>query len=535
MLTVDKFAQIRAARSNGLSIRQIARQFGHSTKTVLKAIGQAEPKPYTLIKPRSAPIFGAFRHIVDDILTQDLTAPPKQRHTASQIFRRLVAEHNYTGSYDLIQRYLKQHRLDRKETFVPLEHPPGLRLEADFGHIYVDFPDGRRQVPVLVVTWSYSNCPFALALPTERTEAILHGLVEAFAFFGCVPRELWWDNPKTVATKILKGRERTVHPRYVALASHYTFTPRFCMPATPTEKPRVEKRVQDLQRQWATPVPRATNLDELNVHLRQQCLSARERTCRDNALSVAAMFEYDRVAALPVSVHRFDACVIQPAEVDKYQTARFDRNCYSVPRRWAFRTVSVKGYVNRVDVIGDGAVVATHTRSYKSGDTILDPLHFVGSLDRRPAALDHAPVYRDWQLPAVFAELRRAFVNRHGSLAGTRHYIRVLQLLALHPIDRVENAISRAIAGGQLDVATIMAAIKCQPSDNALSLSDNALSLNLAAVTVRPPDLAQFDRLLPRFTEGDADGNRDHASIVEGQPEATEVADDGVRVGEAGS
>src|SRR5438128_8219377 len=110
MLTVDKFAQIREARSNGLSIRQIARQFGHSTKTVLKAIGQAEPKPYTLNKPRPAPIFGAFRQFVDDILEQDRTAPPKQRHTASQIFRRLVADHKYTGSYDLIQRYLKQHR-----------------------------------------------------------------------------------------------------------------------------------------------------------------------------------------------------------------------------------------------------------------------------------------------------------------------------------------------------------------------------------------------------------------------------------------
>jgi hypothetical protein len=74
----------------------------------------------------------------------------------------------------------------QRETFIPLAHPPGHRAEADFGHIAVDFSDGHRQVPVLIVTWSYSNCPFAVALPTERTEAILHGLAEAFAFFGCV-------------------------------------------------------------------------------------------------------------------------------------------------------------------------------------------------------------------------------------------------------------------------------------------------------------------------------------------------------------
>src|SRR5262249_9084880 len=122
----------------------------------------------------------------------------------------------------------------------PLDTPPGHRAEADFGHIHVDFPDGRRQVPVLLVTWSYSNCPFALALPTERTEAILHGLVEAFRFFGCVPRELWWDNPKTLAPQLLKGRSRQLNQRYLALASHYHFEPLFCLVGQPQEKPRVE-------------------------------------------------------------------------------------------------------------------------------------------------------------------------------------------------------------------------------------------------------------------------------------------------------
>lgn len=81
-----------------------------------------------------------------------------------------------------------------------MAHEPGQRLECDVGHIYVDFPEGRRRVPVLLPTWAYSYCPFAIALPTERTEAILVGMVEAFEFFACVPREVWWDNPRTVAT-----------------------------------------------------------------------------------------------------------------------------------------------------------------------------------------------------------------------------------------------------------------------------------------------------------------------------------------------
>jgi transposase len=535
MRTVDDFAQIRQLHREYLSIRQIARRLGVGRDTVRKALANPEPKPYTLTKPRPAPVFGAFRQLVDDILAAYQTAPPKQRHTASQIFRRLVAEYGYTGGYDQVRRHLKHRRLDRRETFIPLEHPPGHRAEADFGHIHVDFPDGRRQVPVLVVAWSYSNCPFAIALPTERTEAVLHGLVEAFAFFGCVPRELWWDNPRTVAIHILRGRDRTLHPRYAALASHYTFLPRFCLPATPTEKPRVEKRVFDLQRRWATPVPRADGLDDLNTHLRRQCLAARDRKCGDNALSVAALFERERAAALPAPARPFDPCVIQPAAVDKYQTVQFDRNRYSVPRRWAFRTVSVKGYVDRVGVVGDGAVIATHPRSYQRRQKILDPLHFLGTLERRPAALDHAPVYRDWQLPPVFAELRAALAERLGACVGTRHYIRVLQLLANHPVERIASVITDRLSCDGLDAAVITAAARQLPRDSTLPFSDNTLSLDLAAVTVRPADLAQFDRLLSRSPrEGDADEYRDDAAVTQDQPEAPEVADDVSRVGEAG-
>jgi transposase len=533
MRTVDDFAEIRRRHRDGLSIRQIAKQLGVGRDTVRKALTDPEPKPYTLSGPRPAPVFGTFRGIADAILDADETAPPKQRHTARQLFRRLVAEYGYAGGYDQVRRHLKGRRLSRRETFIPLDHPPGHRAEADFGHIHADFPGGRRLVPVLVVTWSYSNCPFAIALPTERTEAVLHGLAEAFAFFGCVPRELWWDNPATVAVHVLRGRERVLHPRYAALASHYTFAPRFCMPAKATEKPRVERRVQDLQRRWATPVPRVNDLTELNAHLRGQCLAARERACGDNALSVGTRFDQDRAAALPAPARRFDACVVQAAQVDKYQTVRFDHNGYSVPRRWAFRAVTVKGYVDRVEVVAGGQVVAAHARCYGRGERVLDPLHFLVVLERKPAALDHAPVYRDWHLPPAFAEARRSLEARLGTRTGTRHYVRVLQLLAGHPLARVEAAITRCLARGDPDAATITAAAERLARDGPPS-SDSTMSLAAPAVAVPPPDLSRFDRLLTRSPGGCADECRDHPTAAEGQPEAAQAADDARRVGEAG-
>jgi transposase len=536
MRTVDDFAALRRAHRDGLSIRQIAKQFGVGRDTVRKALEHPEPQPYTRTEPRPAPIFGPFREIVDAILAADEHAPRKQRHTASQIFRRLCDERGYRGGYDQVRRYLQHRRRQVRETFIPLEHPPGHRAEADFGHIAVDFPDGRRPVPVLLVTWSYSNAPFALALPTERTEAVLHGLVEAFAFFGCVPQELWWDNPTTVAIHVWRGRERTLHPRYAALASHYTFAPKFCMPAKATEKPRVEHRVYDLERRWATPVPRVTDLAELNAHLRRCCQAEQDRVSGAQTEPVGVRFERDRAAALPVPTHPFDACVLQAGQVDKYQTVRFDHNSYSVPRRWAFRPVTVKAYVERVEVVADGQTVARHARCYGKGQRVLDPLHFLVILERKPAALDHAPVYRDWQLPAAFAELRQSLEQRLGARTGVRHFIRVLQLLAHHPQSRIEQAIVLCQGRTLPDAAAIaaqaerLARAESAPSDPTVALHGTVL----AALQVPAPDLTRFNRLLSCCPQGDRVHDATDGPVAEDQPETVETADDVVGVGAAG-
>jgi transposase len=206
MVKVDEFARIRRAHFvDGLGVRAIARQFHHSRRKIREILAAVEPKPYVRLNPPPS-VLDPFKAIIDGIIEADEEAPRKQRHTAARLYRRLQQEHGYSGGYDRVRRYMGGRGRQRRETFIPLDHDPGQRLEADFGHIHVDLPEGRKLVPVLVVTWGHSNYPFALAVPSERTEAILHGLVEAFAFFDCVPRELWWDNPKTVVPHLLKGR-----------------------------------------------------------------------------------------------------------------------------------------------------------------------------------------------------------------------------------------------------------------------------------------------------------------------------------------
>ena len=531
MLTVDDYGRIRRAHRDGMSIREMARRFHHSRHKIRQILNgdQAEPGKYPERKRQSAPQLGAFHDLIREILKQDESAPPKQRHTATRIFVRLRDEHNYAGGYDAVRRFVKKHRASKRETFIPLDHAAGRRVEADFGEIAVDFPDGRRKVSVLILVWSYSNAPFAIALATQRTEAILEGMSQGFEFFGCVPKEVWWDNPKTVATAILKGRERTINERYAALASHFAFDPLYCMPRSGNEKPIVEIRVKTLERNWSTPVPQVKDLEELNADLRQRCIDERDRISSRQTETIGVRFEREKAAAAALPQHPFDACVRQEAKVDKYQFARFDNASYSVPRQCAFQAVTVKAYVDRVEIVHRNSVVATHVRSYSKGDQVLDPLHYLTTLARRPAALDHSNVYRDWTLPPAFLQLRTHLEDRHGARAGVRQYVRVLQLLASHPLARVQSAIEQLRGPEGADAERIIrrverSAARSQrpgnestetPSTN--SLHDEGVSSDVLSIKVPTPSLDHFNQFLPSSTQGSDDDAREEKDDIKNE------------------
>jgi transposase len=526
MLTVDKYARIRQAHRDGMSIRAIARTFRHSRRKVREVLSHPEPKPFSRPDQPTAAKLGRFYPFIQQILADDEQAPPKQRHTFRRIFERLRDEHGYSGGYDAVRRYAGKQQRQHVETFIPLTRDPGQRLEADFGHIYVDFPKGRQQIPVLLLVWSHSDCPFTLALPSERTEAILEGMVRGFEFFGCVPREVWWDNPKTVAAAIFSGRQRRLHERYQALASHYIFDPLFCLPAHGNEKPYVENRVKTLQRRWATPVPHAHDLAEFNVYLRDCCLKDRERTSAENTETISQRFQRDRQRALALPSVAFDPCIYAQAKIDKYQTARFDQVRYSVPKCYAFQTATMKAYAQRIDIVVASQVIARHQRCYEPGSQVLDPLHYLASLQRRPAALDHADVFRQWKLPAIFQDMRERLEARHGPVTGRRHYARVLELLDVHPVPRVRQALEQSQGFDGLDAEVIAQRTRQlalrehlanTPAAAASAHADQALRVQVPA-----PTLDHFNQFL---CPGDTLDECESQPAVACQPESPAFAD----------
>jgi len=473
----------------GLSRHEIARRTGLHRTTINKMLRYSRPPGYRRQHPRSQPKLGSFLAIIDQILDNDRQAPVKQRHTAKRILERLRAEHGFTGSYTIIKDYVRQKRLRMKEVFFPLEQAPGTS-QVDFGRATVVIGGRERTAYVFCMALPYSDAVFVKAYPTEALEAVQDGHNGAYAFFAGVPPECLYDNMSTAVKAVSKGKMRALTDGFLALRR------RFCNVGRPNEKGVVERLVGYVRRNFLVPIPRLASWEALNAHLLAQCRRRLTQTAAGQTQTIGERLEEERGRFLPLPGVTFDACRVEERKVTSLSLVHFQGNSYSVPVAYAYRSVTVKAYVDRLTICQRGEVIARHPRSYGNGEYVFDPVHYLPLLQRKPGALDGARPFTGWALPGCFDTLRRYLEARNGP-AGTREYILILQLLRDFAVAEVRRAIETALGYGAVTFESInmLAVSGREPSWDAVRLSAERL-MGLPKVHVASADPSCYRTLL---------------------------------------
>ena len=327
------------------------------------------------------------------------------------------------------------------------------------------------------------------------TETFWEGHVQAFQFFGGVPRRITYDNTKVAVAQILGGgKERRLTHGFLQLKSHYLFAHHFCRIRRGNEKGVVEGLVKFTRLNFFVPVPQVRDFDELNAFLRQRCEEDRQRRLRGQPGTKAQLLVADQAAFLPLPAVPFEACRKVSTTASSLSLVRFDGNDYSVPVRWAHHPIVVKGYWQEVVLCAQGQEVARHRRHWADEQVSFEPLHYLALLERKPGALDHARPLAGWTLPECFLLLRRRLeAERDGD--GTREYIRVLRLLEKHPLAQLRPAVEQGLKAGALTRDAI-AQFLYPPPDWRLTLFSLAGHPHLQHVKVTAPDVTQYAALL---------------------------------------
>ncbi len=418
---MELFARIRRdARVEGCSIRQLARRHQVGRATVRMALAQAEPPPRK-VPVRCSPKLDPFKAAIDAMLTADIDAPRKQRHTARRILARLADEHGAQHlSYSTVRDYVRVRRAQidveagrRIEVFVPQEHAPGAEAEVDFGEVWVILAGVKTKCHMFAFRLSHSGKAVHRVYSTQGQEAFLEGHIAAFEEIGGVPtRHIRYDNLTSAVQKVIYGssRARVENQRWVLFRSHFGFDPFYCQPGISGahEKGGVEGEVGRFRRNRLSPMPVVNSLDELNEKIRAWDTADNGRRINDRIRTVGQDFAVEAPLLLPVPSEGFDPGLSLEPRVDRSALITVRMAKYSVPARFIGRQVRVSLRASEVVVFDGRAVIARHQRVIARGGQSLDLDHYLEVLRTKPGAL---PGRALWPLPAGTEHLPRVMTH----------------------------------------------------------------------------------------------------------------------------
>ena len=361
-----------------------------------------------------------------------------------------------------------------------------------------------------VLVLSYSRYPFVRFYLNASLANLIRGHVEAFSVLGGTARRILYDNMKSVVLE-RRGDAIRFHPTLLELAAHYRFEPRPVAPARGNEKGRVERLIRFARESFFC-ARRFHDLDDLNDQTDQWCQTrAAERPCpEDRQRTVADVFAEERAHLLELPDNPYPCEERVEVAVAKTPYVRFDANDYSVPHRYVRRTLLVSATLETVRILDAGAVLATHRRSFDRGQQVEDPAHIeelerhkrLGREHRATDRLHHAAP----SAKALFAAAAQR--NHHlGVLARG-----LIELLNAHGPAALERAIAAALQSDAAYLGGVRHFIdqhrkqSDKPPPLPLALPDDP---RLRTLSVRPHDLADYDRLHNEAHSADEEEHRD--------------------------
>jgi len=442
------------------------------------------------------PYKGLIGKILDD--------HPKLR--ATRIFQMLEAR-GYPGSVVQLRRYVAGVRPSRSEAFLRLVTMPGEQAQVDWGNFgKIQVGSAKRSLSCFVLVLSWSRAMYAQFAFDQTLESFMRGHVAAFAALGGPPREILYDNLKSVVLE-RAGDHIRFNPRILELAGHYHFAPKPCAPYRGNEKGKVERQIQYLRHSFFA-ARRYSSIEDLNAQLARwiaEVANVRRAPGHPDGHTVGELLADERTRLLPMPEHPMPCGRILGVASGKTPYVRFDLNDYSIPHTLVKKSLTLVATAKSVRLLDGDVEVAHHARSYDRGKVIEHATH-IAELAREKR---HAHDLRGRDLLRSACKhadaLLDALALRGESLVG--HTTRLTQLLERYGSAELDRALADAIARGAFGAASV-AHILDQRARARRSLPPLEVVLpddpRVRDLRVTPHTLARYDEL---YAASDTDEN----------------------------
>jgi len=359
-------------RGQGYSIRGITRELGVSRNSVRKYLRSPGVPRAKQREPRGSKL-DAYTGYIDRRLGEGLDN--------CVVLLRELQSLGYQGSYTILREHVRLRRPRREpRATMRFETEPGEQAQVDWGSFGYVGADGRKhRLWAFVMVLGWSRAIYVEFVRRADVASFMQCHVNAFEYFGGVPRRCLYDNAKVVVL----GRDADGRPewnqRMLDMSLRMGFELRVCQPYRAQTKGKVESGVKYVRGNlW--PSIRFTDDADLNRQSLEWCDSvANRRMHGTTGRRPWEMLAEERVqlGGLP------ERSALAPYLRDDRRVAHdgyvhWEGSRYGVPWRWAGATVQVGQRSGTVEIWTGDQRLAVHPRAEHSGQRFTAPGQWEG-------------------------------------------------------------------------------------------------------------------------------------------------------------
>lgn len=265
----------------------------------------------------------------------------------------------WSGAQEVIMR---QSHIAGEKLFVDFAGPGVQVLDRETGEVTA--------AQIFVATLGASNYTFVVACPSQELRSWLDVHVQAFRFFGGVPKFLVPDNLKSAVIEAARF-DPVLNKSYSRLAEHYGCGVMPARPYRPRDKAKVEKGVQVVEQQILAKLRNVTffSIDDLNREIKpllDELNAAPFQKMSGSRSSLFAEIDKPALRPLPAEAFEFEQWSLS-IRIPKDYHIEVDGHYYSVPFHFVGERVDVRITDHTIEVVHRNLRIASHVRNWAAG------------------------------------------------------------------------------------------------------------------------------------------------------------------------
>jgi transposase len=248
LITKEELMKIQILHQQGLSQRAIAKQLGISRNTVKRYLRAKIDTPAYSTRAKNSSLLDPFKSFLHSRIEQ-----AKPIHLSGEVLFREINELGYSGSLSLLRQYLYQYRgKPTPESVVRFETDIGQQMQVDWGQMR----GGKYPIHAFIAVLGYSRAMMVVFTDNMRYDTLEHCHRLTFDYFQGIPREVWYDNMKTVVIErdAYGEGQHKLNQAFYQFAKSMGFIPKLCHTYRPQTKGKVERMVRYVRDDFFRPL-----------------------------------------------------------------------------------------------------------------------------------------------------------------------------------------------------------------------------------------------------------------------------------------